>query len=577
MEFLESLDIIVIAIFLAISLGIGVFYRKSASKNLESFFLGGRNLPWYIAGVSMVATTFAADTPLTITEIVGANGVSGNWLWWNLLLGGMLTTFFFSKLWRRAEVMTELELIQIRYGGKSAQYLRYFKSVYLGLFINAIIIGWVNIALMSILEVFFGISKEMQLIIVSAIMVFTFIYSSMSGLLGVAISDFFQFVVAMAGCIILAVIVINSDQIGGIQGLKEKLPEETFNFLPALGSTQSDLFVISWPLFFAYTCFLWWSSWYPGAEPGGGGYIVQRILSTKNEKHAILSTLFFQIAHYALRPWPWILVGLAAMVLYPELPADSKRLGYIMVIRDFMPVGLKGLLLVAFLAAYMSTISTQLNWGSSYLINDFLKGLIKTEKSEKQWIFYSRIATFFIMLLGIFITTRINSIKEVWEFLFQCGAGLGGVLIFRWFWYRINVWSEISATLSPFLFYYISTYILKYNFEYSLFFTVTATTIIWVLVSLLTPPSDDHTLKQFYAKIKPAGIWGRFAGNNKAISINPWIFVAWISATSLTYTILFAIGKLILQEWMDLFLNLTIMVVSLIILLISSKKGKIFS
>lgn len=577
MEFLETLDIVVIAIFLAISLGIGVIYRKSASKNLESFFLGGRNLPWYIAGVSMVATTFAADTPLTITEIVGANGISGNWLWWNLLLGGMLTTFFFSKLWRRAEVMTELELIQIRYGGKSAQYLRYFKSIYLGLFINAVIIAWVNIALMSILEVFFGISKDMQLLIVSAIMLFTFIYSSMSGLLGVAISDFFQFVVAMTGCIILAVIVVNSDEIGGIQGLKDKLPAETFNFLPALGSSKSDLFVITWPLFFAYTCFLWWSSWYPGAEPGGGGYIVQRILSTKNEKHAILSTLFFQIAHYALRPWPWILVGLAAMVLYPELNADSKRLGYIMVIRDYMPVGLKGLLLVAFLAAYMSTISTQLNWGSSYLINDFLKGLVKEEKSDKQWILYSRLATFLIMILGIYITTKINSIKEVWEFLFQCGAGLGGVLIFRWFWYRINVWSEISATISPFVFYYVSNNILEYNFENSLFFTVTATSIIWITVSLLTKPSDDETLKKFYAKIKPAGIWGKFADNNKAISINPWIFVAWISATCFTYTILFSIGKLILQEWNDLFLNLAVMVVSILTLLYSNKKGKIFS
>ncbi|RYZ33523.1 MAG: sodium:proline symporter, partial [Sphingobacteriales bacterium] len=314
---LHYTDWLVIGSFMALSLWIGLRYKNQASTGLAAYFLGGRNLPWYIAGTSMVATTFAADTPLAVTELVGQSGIAGNWLWWNFLLGGMLTTFFFARLWRRAGILTDVELIEIRYSGRAAAFLRMFRALYLGLFMNCLIIGWVNVALMSILEVFFGISREEQLLFVGLAMVIVMIYSSMSGLLGVAITDVVQFVIAMTGCVILAVLVVNSDKIGGISGLKAQLPAWSLDFFPQITKDSSvsniaGTLTLSFGAFLAYTSVQWWASWYPGAEPGGGGYIAQRMMSAKDEKHALYATLFFQIAHYCIRPWPWILVGLCA-------------------------------------------------------------------------------------------------------------------------------------------------------------------------------------------------------------------------------------------------------------------------
>src|SRR5690606_33359109 len=322
---------------------------------------------------------------LAITEMVGKQGIAGNWLWWCMLAGGMFTTFFFARLWRKAEVLTEVEFIELRYSGKAAAWLRGFKALYLGLFMNVLIIGWVNLALIAILEVFFEIPSEKVFWITGLAMLIAAVYAAISGLKGVAVTDAMQFIVAMIGTIVLSVLVINSESIGGISGLKEKLPEGTLNFLPVLGTSSIDgnTLALSFASFFAFIGIQWWASWYPGAEPGGGGYIAQRMMSTRSEKDALYATLFFQVAHYCIRPWPWIMVGLACIILYPDLSDAEMKNGYVMAMKEFLPVGMRGLLLVAFFAAYLSTISTQLNWGAGYVVNDFYRRFLKPDASDK--------------------------------------------------------------------------------------------------------------------------------------------------------------------------------------------------
>ncbi|MCB9334727.1 MAG: Na+:solute symporter [Flavobacteriales bacterium] len=565
---LETIDWIIITAFLLLSLFIGLKYKNKASGNITDFFLGGRNLPWHIAGISMVATTFAADTPLAVTELVAKNGISANWVWWNFLIGGMLTTFFFANLWRRANVLTELELIELRYSGRAASLLRGFKSIYLGLFMNVLIIGWVNVAMVSILQVFFDIPESTAFWYMIIVMIIAMIYSSLSGLLGVAITDTVQFVIAITGCIILAVIIVNTKEIGGIEGLKSKLPDGALNFLPQIGNSESNTFAtltISIGAFFSFAAIQWWASWYPGAEPGGGGYIAQRMMSTKNEKDAVFATLFFQIAHYCLRPWPWIIVGLCSLILYPDL--TDKKLGFVMAMKDYLPSGLKGLLFVAFLAAYMSTISTQLNWGASYLVNDLYKRFIRRNKNkdvqqeEKHLVNVSRYFTIIIMIVGAFVTTMIHSISAVWEFIMECGAGLGLVLILRWYWWRINAWSEITATLAPFVGYIIGHYILesttgKWFTENrgSFIFTVLFTSVSWILVTFLTKPTKKEKLESFYLLVKPDGNWSPFKHLIQKKSSNlKNLTICWLSAITLTYSILFATGKIIFLEFVDAF------------------------
>jgi len=565
---LAFIDWFIIVFFLILFLVIGFSLRKKAGKSLTDFFLSGRNLPWYIAGVSMVATTFAADTPLAVTELVAKNGISGNWLWWNMLIGGMLTTFFFAKLWRRAQILTEPEFIEIRYSGVEAAFLRGFKSIYMGLFINALIIGWVNIALMSLIQVFFNVPSSYLIWCVAAAMGITVIYSALSGLWGVAVTDFIQFTIAMTGCIVLAIIVVTSEDIGGISGLKEKLPSWSLNFFPVISSETSaggmaQTLCITAGAFLAFVGVQWWASWYPGAEPGGGGYIAQRMMSCKNEKHSVYATLFFQIAHYCVRPWPWILVGLCSLVLYPEL-AD-KKLGYVMAMKDYLPVGLKGLMLIAFFSAYMSTISTQLNWGASYIVNDFYKRFLRAEKSfgsnekaEKNYVQVSRVTTVVIMLISLYITTLITSISQVWEFLIECGAGLGMVLILRWYWWRINAWSEIIATIFPFLAYgfsklYLENHLPDYYMEnkFSYFFTVGTTTMAWLIVTFITKPTKTDVLQSFYNRIKPDGWWHAFTKEATAKKSNvTGLLLSWFCAIIMVYSLLFFLGKLIFTEWL---------------------------
>jgi Na+/proline symporter len=551
---MELIDYIIIAVYFLASMGIALYYSKRASKSSEEFFLSGRNLPWYLAGLSMVATTFAADTPLAVTELVWKNGISGNWVWWNFAFGGVLTVFFFAKLWRRAGIMTEVEFAEIRYAGKPAKFLRGFKAIYLGLFMNVIIIGWVNSAMISVLTGIFGVPPEDVILYVFVCMGLVAVYSALSGLWGVVVTDAFQFVLAMSACIILAVIVINSPEIGGIDGLKTKLPPSAFEFFPNLGDSPIEgakIFSLSVFSFFAFIGIQWWASWYPGAEPGGGGYIAQRMMSAKNEKHSIFATLFFQGAHYALRPWPWILAALAAVVLYPELNASNSKNGYIMLINDFMPVGLKGLMLAAFFAAYMSTVATQLNWGTSYIVNDFYKRFLQPGKTEKQYVVASKVVTILLMIVSAFVTLYIDRISGAWEFIIECGAGLGLVLILRWYWWRINAWSEISGMATPFILLPVVRY-LGIPFPDSLYVLVFGTTFVWVVVTFLTKPEPDEILLSFYDKVRPEGkLWDRIrikGGFPPAPTMIKYQLLGWLSGVVAIYSLLFGSGSFIFGD-----------------------------
>ncbi|MBI4535817.1 MAG: Na+:solute symporter [Ignavibacteriae bacterium] len=562
---LQPIDWVLIVLYFAASIAMGLYYSRRAGKSTSEFFLSGRNLPWWLAGTSMVATTFAADTPLAVTELVATKGIAGNWLWWNMALGGMLTVFFFARLWRRAGVLTDVELIELRYSGKPAAFLRGFRALYLGVFMNCIIMGWVNLALKSILEGLFGIPSDAALWYVVGCMVLVAFYSALSGLWGVAVTDAFQFVIAMFGTIILAVVILNLPQVDGIAGLQAKLPPSTFNFLPEIGNeglSVTTALALSVTAFLAYVAIQWWASWYPGNEPGGGGYVAQRMMSAKDERHSLLATLWFTVAHYCLRPWPWILTGLATLVLYPHLPEADKKLGYIYAMRDFLPAGLLGVLVAAFLAAYMSTIATHLNWGTSYVVNDFYRRFIKNNASEKHYVYVSRAATAGMMLVSLIVTANMQTISGAWAFVIEAGAGLGLVLILRWYWWRVNAWSEITAMVAPFLGYWFVKYHTQVEFPQSLFAIVGFTTISWFVVTFLTRPTHESTLIAFYRRTHPGGVfWKPIAekvpevrGDSGFVRLG----LDWIAGVVLVYMTLFGTGKLLLGEYDSGFVFLAI-------------------
>lgn len=552
---LQLIDWLLIAVYFAGSIAIGAYYSRRAGKNTTEFFLSGRNLPWWLAGTSMVATTFAADTPLAVTELVATNGIAGNWLWWNMAFGGMLTVFFFARLWRRAGIMTDVELTELRYSGKPAAFLRGFRALYLGVFMNCVIMGWVNLAMASILEGLFGIPKDVVLWYVAGAMLVTALYSAASGLWGVAVTDVFQFIIAMAGTTVLAFVVLDLPQVGGIAGLQSKLSASTFQFLPSIGGdglgagTALALTVTS---FLAYIAIQWWASWYPGAEPGGGGYVAQRMMSAKDEKHSLLATLWFTIAHYCLRPWPWILTGLATLVLYPDLSTVDKKLGYVYAMRDFLPAGLLGLLVAAFFAAYMSTIATHLNWGTSYVINDFYKRFMKKDADETHYVAVSRLATAGMMVVSIIVTANMETISGAWSFIIEAGAGLGLVLILRWYWWRVNAWSEIAAMVAPFIGYWFVKYHTDIHFPESLFVIVSFTTVCWLAVTFLTKPESESTLIAFYRRVHPGGeLWKRISDklpDVKGDSGFGHLIIDWLAGVVLVYMTLFGTGKLLLGE-----------------------------
>ncbi|RLD63543.1 MAG: sodium:proline symporter [Bacteroidetes bacterium] len=581
---MEIIDWGIIALYFVISLGIGFYMFKRASRSTKDFFISGRSLPWYIAGTSMVATTFAADTPLAITELVAQNGIAGNWLWWNMLFGGMLTVFFFARLWRRAGIMTDCEFVDIRYSGKVANFLRGFRSVYIGIFMNVIVMAWVNLAMVKILKVMFpeltvfglsqvsilGLQFSSHLMIVAVLMVFIAIYSSLSGMWGISFTDTFQFIVAMTGCIILAIFAVHHADIGGVAGLKQKLPEWVFKYMPDITSKSSDysqtggLLKMGVTAFVAYLGVQWWASWYPGAEPGGGGYVAQRMMSAKDEKHSLLATLWFQIAHFALRPWPWIIVALVALVLYPGEP--DKGATYVMVIRDIMPAGLLGLLMAAFFAAYMSTIASQTVWGTSYIINDLYRPFIKKNADEKFYVKVSRITTVLLIILSLIVTTQFNQISDAWKFVLSCSGGIGLVLILRWFWWRINAWSEIAAMIAPYFIYPVLKFKYDMPFEESLIIIVAWSTIVWLIVTFFTKPTKEEKLKEFYKKVHPGGIgWRKISKNMPEVKGDTGylnLFINWIAGCLMVMFCLFGIGKIIFGEFVTGFSFIGISVVA---------------
>jgi Na+/proline symporter len=586
---LHWIDWIIISLYFILVIAIAIYMSKRAGKSTGEFFLTGRNLPWWIAGTSMVATTFAADTPLAVTELVAENGIAGNWLWWNMMIGGMLTVFFFARLWRRAGILTDCEFVSIRYSGKTANFLRGFRAIYIGIIMNVVVIAWVNLAMVKILTVIFpeltffglrqltipGFTFNAHLLVVGGIMIFVAVYAALSGLWGVSLSDAFQFLMAMTGCIILAVIALNQDAIGGVTGLREKLPEWVFKLTPSIGdkvsaTTATGLLKLSAITFVTYIAVQWWASWYPGAEPGGGGYVAQRMMSAKDEKHALGATLWFQIAHYALRPWPWILVALCTLIFYPDLAAGQKGDGFIMVIRDVLPTGLIGLLLAAFFAAYTSTISSQTVWGTSYIVNDLYKPFLKPGADERYYVKVSRVTTFLLIILSLFVTSKLERISDAWRFILEASGGMGLVLILRWFWWRINAWSEIAAIVAPFAIYPVLKFGFKMEFPYTLLTIVALSTVVWLVVTYLTRPTDEKTLVSFYRKVHPGGAgWKKIAVNLPDVKGDKgygYLFVNWFTGCILVVSSLFFIGKLIFGQWLHAVILFGIMAVAGIVI-----------
>jgi SSS family solute:Na+ symporter len=530
---LTSTDWLVIIGYLLANLLIGVYYRRRASGNTEEFFISGRDVSWWLAGTSMVATTFAADTPLLVCGLVARQGIAGNWIWWGSCVGGMLTVFFFARYWRRAEILTDVQLVEIRYGGKPAAFLRGFKAVYLGLFMNCFILGWVTQAMVNIITVLLGPAiaqgKVLQfaglhltlgdprstalLICVFILIPFTGLYTFIGGLWGVLVTDLFQFILKMTMIIVLAWVAVA--KIGGMQALQSHLHVVAENtrqtgvqtadptaFLPDFhrGLTTDALWTLPVLTFIVYLGMQWWLAWYPGAEPGGGGYVAQRMFSAKDEKNSLGATLWFNIAHYALRPWPWIITGLVALVVYspqgglhPSAAfAQNPEQGYVMVLRDYLPPALRGLMVAAFLAAFMSTIGTQLNWGSSYLVNDLYQRFFVRDATEKHYVLISKIFTVVLVLGSGYTATQLASIKAGWELVLNIGFGTGAVYILRWYWDRINAWSEIVA-MAVAAAMTIALSRVSFSGNDSLVYAKTAlitgsvTTLAWLLATFIIP------------------------------------------------------------------------------------------
>ncbi len=571
--YLAPLDWLLIGAYFVFSFAIALYFYRRAGRDTTEFFLTGRNMPWWLAGTSMVATTFAVDTPLLVTEIVAQDGIAGNWIWWNAAIGGMLTVFFFARLWRRSGVLTDVEFVELRYSGRAAAWLRGIKALYFGLLMNIVIIGWVALAMETVIDTLFpeltvfgqssvtvlGAEFSAALLIVGALILVVGVYSLLSGLWGVVVTDFFQFGIAMGGTIVLAVFVLDRPEIGGLSGLREQLPDATFRLLPTIGGAAEGaaVFSLSVLAFAAYAGVQWWASWYPGAEPGGGGYIAQRMMSAKDEPNALFATLWFNIAHYCLRPWPWVIVALAALVLYPGL--DEPRAGFVMVMRDVLPPGLLGLLFAAFLAAFMSTVSTQLNWGVSYLVNDFWARFVRPDASEAHYVRVARILTFALALVSLFVTANLGSIAEAWGLVLSASAGLGLVLILRWYWWRVNAWSELAATVSPIALavaalglnaYGIDVPGLQAAFPLNLYAVVAFTTVVWLAATFLTRPTDDTTLDRFFRRVHPGGPgWRPVARRHPDVTPDSGLgrlALDWALGVVLVYATLFGIGYVLL-------------------------------
>jgi Na+/proline symporter len=557
---LTRIDWLVVAGYFVFNLGVGLYYRKKASASIDDFFVSGREVTWWLAGTSMVATTFAADTPLAVTGFVATQGIAGNWIWWSFLFSGMMTVFFFARLWRRSEVITDVELVELRYSGRAAAFLRGFRALYFGVLMNCLIVGWVNLAMEKILSTALGVSKFQALVIIFAIIAITSFYTFISGLWGVLWTDLFQFILKMGMVTILAYFGVEA--VGGMSSMMERLRSidaarraaqggsgSILSFVPDLNSPWMPVLT-----FGVYVGVNWWANWYPGAEPGGGAYVAQRILCAKNEKHSLLATLWFNLAHYALRPWPWILTALASVILYPHL--QDPEIGYIKVWVDYLPPAFRGLMLAGFLAAYMSTIATQLNWGSSYLVNDFYRRFLVRGRSESHYVLASKLATAFLAILGAGVSLVISSVGGAWELLLGIGAGTGAVYLLRWYWWRVNAWSEVSAMTAALVITAILHATEPFSgsvpivFAKSILVTVAVTTVVWLVTTFLTRPEPDSKLIEFYRRVRPevAG-WKHIAAQAPEIppTHDSWYnLLDWGLGCLMVYMALFGVGKLLL-------------------------------
>ena len=558
---LTTLDWLLIGLFFLIFLIIGWRVAKRSGSNTKEFFLSGQDMPWWLLGISMVATTFSADTPNLVTDIVRQNGISGNWVWWAFLFTGMLTVFVYARLWRRSEVLTDLAFYEMRYSGKAAAFLRGFRAIYLGVFFNVMIMAAVCLAAIKIGGILFDLKPWEAVVYASVI---TVLYSSLGGLRGVIFTDFLQFIVAMVGSIWAAYYIVQLPQVGGLEALLSH-PNVTdkLNFLPDFEDRDT-----LWTLLLIPIAVQWWSVWYPGAEPGGGGYVAQRMLSAKNERHAVGATLMFNITHYALRPWPWIVIALASLILYPELSdikaafpnaAEGHDLGYSAML-TYLPPGLLGLVVSSLIAAFMSTISTHLNWGSSYIALDFYQRFVRPEASEKQLVWVGRLSTVFLMILAGLLALQFESALDTFNILLQIGAGTGLIFILRWFWWRINAYSEITGMVVSFLVAIVfEIYDFGFDATQKLLWGVGITTFSWLLVTLLTRPTEQETLIQFYNKILPYGRgWNGFRKNmdhqginlkksNERFSSDLLLFLLGVV---LVYCALFGTGYVLYGQWL---------------------------
>ncbi len=565
---LTPLDWIAIAAYLIGTMLVGLYFRRRSARSTADYFVSGRSVTWWLAGTSMVATTFAADTPLAVTGLVYSQGIAGNWLWWSFLPSGMLTVFLFARLWRRSGLLTDVQFAELRYSGRPAAFLRGFRAIYLGLLMNCLILGWVTKAMSSILVIALGVSDRTSLAICIFFLIpFTGIYASMGGLWGVLWTDFFQFVLKMGLVIGVAWYAVRAA--GGMDTMLARLAEaraaagpgaaDITAFFPdfSRGLTAEALWTLPALTFLVHLSVQWWAFWYPGAEPGGGGYIAQRIFSTKDERHGLLSVLWFNIAHYALRPWPWILTALAAVVVYPRL--EHPESGYMLMATEHFPPALRGILLAGFLAAFMSTVSTQLNWGTSYLVEDFYRRFIRLRAQESHYVNVSRAITLVLVAVIGFVAAQLASIREGWMFVLEVGAGTGAVYILRWYWWRINAWSEISAMATALVVAVSIHFAHPFHgaapivFAKSALTTTGITTLVWLAVTVLTPAESPGVLTSFYRKVRPhAAGWRPIAAlaadvpPTRDLGRNLW---SWLLGSVMVYSALIGVGKLLLEVY----------------------------